>query len=138
MSDDYLTRANRAGGNLSLGPFSLTELEGKRGGGMVGEAAVLRGAIPTNAFRVVLDERGKSLASPEFAQHLADWRDEGQRDVAFLIGGADGTDPRLRAEAEFTLSFGRMVWPHLLVRVMLAEQLYRAVTILSGGPYHRS
>ena len=69
---------------------------------------------------------------------LAGWRDGGRQDVAFVIGGADGIDPGLRAKAGFSLSFGRMVWPHMLVRVMLAEQLYRAATILGGGPYHRA
>ena len=86
---------------------------------------------------VLLDERGKHLTSDEFAAVLGRWRDEG-RDAAFVIGGADGIDPELRGRATTLLSFGAMVWPHMLVRVMLAEQLYRAATILSGGPYHRA
>jgi 23S rRNA (pseudouridine1915-N3)-methyltransferase len=76
------------------------------------------------------------VTSPVFATWLSGWRDQG-RDVAFVIGGADGIDPGLRARADRALSFGRMVWPHMLVRVMLTEQLYRAATILSGAPYHR-
>ena len=87
---------------------------------------------------VTLDERGKLLTSPDFAAQLARWRDGGRQDVAFVIGGADGIDPSLRAKADASISFGAMVWPHMLVRVMLAEQLYRATTILGGGPYHRA
>ena len=99
------------------------------------------GTIPppvTPAREVLLDERGKLMSSPEFAALLARWRDGGRQDVAFVIGGADGIDPSLRARADFSLSFGKMVWPHMLVRVMLAEQIYRAATILGGGPYHRA
>jgi 23S rRNA (pseudouridine1915-N3)-methyltransferase len=76
------------------------------------------------------------LSSPEFAQKIAGFRDQA-RDIAFVIGGADGIDPSLRARADLAISFGRMVWPHMLVRVMLAEQIYRATTILAGSPYHR-
>ena len=77
------------------------------------------------------------MSSTDFATRLARWRDAGLQDVAFLIGGADGIDKSLSERADTTLSFGKMVWPHLLARVMLAEQLYRAATILAGGPYHR-
>ena len=87
---------------------------------------------------VVLDERGRQISSPDFASLLAGWRDGGRQDAAFVIGGADGLAPALRERANFALSFGAMVWPHALVRVMLAEQLYRAATILAGGPYHRA
>lgn len=86
---------------------------------------------------VALDERGKIKTSPEFAQDLARWRDDGRQDIAFVIGGADGIDPALRARCDAALSFGKMVWPHMLVRVMLTEQLYRAASILAGAPYHR-
>jgi 23S rRNA (pseudouridine1915-N3)-methyltransferase len=113
------------------------EVEDKRGGGMAVEGELLTRTIPPGAVLVVLDERGKTLSSPEFAAQLAAWRDVGRQDAAFLIGGADGIDPTLRAKADLAISFGRMVWPHLLVRVMLAEQLYRAATILAGSPYHR-
>jgi 23S rRNA (pseudouridine1915-N3)-methyltransferase len=84
-----------------------------------------------------MDERGKVMTSPDFADRLAQWRDTGTSDLAFIIGGADGIDPSLRAEADMLLSFGKMVWPHMLARAMLTEQLYRASTILAGGPYHR-
>ena len=101
-------------------------------------AELLARAVPNGALICVMDERGKVLSSPEFAEQLARWRDGGRQDVAFVIGGADGIAPVLRDRADFALSFGRMVWPHMLVRVMLAEQLYRAATILGGGPYHRA
>jgi len=137
LIDDYVTRFDRTGRALGLGPLTEHEVEDKRGGGMAAEAEVLLRAVPAGAVLAVLDERGRGLSSPDFAAQLARWRDGGRQDVAFVIGGADGIDPALRARAEFSLSFGAMVWPHMLVRVMLVEQLYRAATILSGGPYHR-
>ncbi|MCW8842987.1 MAG: 23S rRNA (pseudouridine(1915)-N(3))-methyltransferase RlmH, partial [Rhodobacteraceae bacterium] len=120
-----------------LGPVSVREVEDKKGGGMSAEAPLLEGAIPKGAVICALDERGKLMSSPDFAAMLAEWRDMGRANVAFVIGGADGIDPSLRAKADAKLSFGKMVWPHMLVRVMLGEQLYRASSILSGAPYHR-
>ena len=102
------------------------------------EADLLRAAVPSGARRVVLDERGASLSSEFFAHRLEGWRNEGGGDVAFLIGGADGVDQSLRTEADLVLSLGLMTWPHMLVRGMLAEQLYRAQQILAGHPYHRA
>ena len=136
--EDYHLRFNRTGKPLALGPMFETEVEDKKGGGMEAEADLLARVVPSGAMLVTLDERGKVLSSPEFAAELAKWRDGGRQDVAFVIGGADGIAPSLRSKAEFSISFGRMVWPHMLVRVMLAEQLYRAATILAGGPYHRA
>lgn len=138
LIDDYTTRFDRTGRALALGPFTEHEVEDRKGGGMEAEAALLERALPSGALLVTLDERGKLLSSPEFADHLAKWRDGGRQDVAFVIGGADGIAPALRARADFSISFGKMVWPHMLVRVMLAEQLYRAASILSGAPYHRA
>lgn len=138
LADDYLARFDRTGRALSLGPARLSEVEDKKGGGMVAEAALLSRAIPAGALTCVLDERGRSFSSPDFATQLALWRDRGTSDLAFVIGGADGLAPDLRDAADAALSFGAMVWPHMLVRVMLAEQLYRAVSILSNGPYHRA
>lgn len=137
LVDDYVTRFDRTGRALSLGPLTEHEVEDRKGGGMEAEAELLSRAIPGGALVVTMDERGKSLSSPEFSAELARWRDAGRQDVAFVIGGADGIAPSLRSRADFSISFGRMVWPHMLVRVMLAEQLYRAATILAGGPYHR-
>ncbi len=138
LLDDYLTRLNRTGRGLSLGPARIIEVEDKKNAGMGAEAALLRKALPKGAVICTLDERGRVMSSPDFAQKLGGWRDAGRQDLALIIGGADGIDPDLRAEADFSISFGAMVWPHMLVRVMLAEQLYRAATILSGGPYHRT
>ncbi|MGC8201499.1 23S rRNA (pseudouridine(1915)-N(3))-methyltransferase RlmH [Aliiroseovarius sp. PTFE2010] len=138
LIDDYLTRFDRAGRGLALGPARIIEVEDKRGGGMAAEAALLGKAIPTGAMMMIMDERGKTLSSPDFSAQLARWRDNGRQDLAIIIGGADGIDPALRAQADFSLSFGKMVWPHMLVRVMLAEQLYRAASILAGTPYHRA
>jgi 23S rRNA (pseudouridine1915-N3)-methyltransferase len=133
---DYLERFDRTGRALGLGPVTLHEVEAKKGG-MAAEAALLAKATASASPVCILDERGKTLTSPQFAQLLADWRDQGQAEPAFIIGGADGTDPDLRANADMAVSFGQMVWPHILVRVMLAEQLYRAASILAGSPYHR-
>jgi 23S rRNA (pseudouridine1915-N3)-methyltransferase len=130
---DYQTRFDRTGRALSLGP-----LEDKRGGGMAAEATLLSRAVPQGAILAVLDERGRNLSSPELAAELVRWRDGGRQEAAFLIGGADGLDPALRDRADLAISFGRMVWPHMLARVMLAEQLYRAASILAGLPYHRA
>ena len=138
LTDDYYVRFDRTGRPLGLGPVLEHEVEDKRGGGMAAEADLVARAVPAGAVLVTLDERGRVMSSPDFAAMLVKWRDGGRQDVAFVIGGADGIDPSLRAKAGFSLSFGRMVWPHMLVRVMLAEQLYRAATILGGGPYHRA
>ncbi|MGJ8558191.1 MAG: 23S rRNA (pseudouridine(1915)-N(3))-methyltransferase RlmH [Sulfitobacter geojensis] len=137
LIDDYLTRFDRTGRALGLGPARVVEVEDKKGGGMAAEAALLERALPTGALICALDERGKVETSPEFANRLGGWRDMGRSDVAFVIGGADGIAPDLRARVDHKLSFGKMVWPHMLVRVMLSEQLYRAASILAGGPYHR-
>lgn len=137
LIDDYLSRFDKAGRALGLGPVNLVEVEARKGGGMAEEAEALRRAIPQGSLVCILDERGTLMTSPAFAASLADWRDQA-RDVTFVIGGADGIDPALRADAERALSFGQMVWPHMLVRVMLAEQLYRAASILAGSPYHRA
>jgi len=137
LADDYYVRFDRTGRPLGLGPVLEHEVEDKRGGGMAAEADLVARAVPAGALLVTLDERGRVMSSPDFAAMLVKWRDGGRQDVAFVIGGADGIDPGLRARAEASVSFGAMVWPHMLVRVMLAEQLYRAATILAGGPYHR-
>jgi len=137
LIDDYITRFDRTGRALGLGPLSLHEVEDKKGGGMEAEAVLLQRVIPRGAVIVALDERGTVLSSPAFSNRIAGWRDEGRGDVAFVIGGADGIAPSLRAQADVALSFGKMVWPHMLARVMLSEQLYRAASILAGSPYHR-
>ena len=138
LVDDYLARSARTGRGLGLGPVAEHEVEDRKGGGMAAEADLLARAIPEGAAVVALDERGRILSSPDFAATLARFRDAGRADLAFLIGGADGLAPALRDRADLVLSLGPMVWPHLLVRVMVAEQLYRATSILAGAPYHRA
>jgi 23S rRNA (pseudouridine1915-N3)-methyltransferase len=134
---DYLERFDRSGRGLGLGPARIVEVEDRKGAGRAAEAALLARAVPDGAALVALDERGRMLSSPDFAAALAGWRDAGRQDLAVVIGGADGLAPELRDRADLALSFGPMVWPHLLARVMLAEQLYRAASILAGAPYHR-
>ncbi|MBU2981672.1 23S rRNA (pseudouridine(1915)-N(3))-methyltransferase RlmH [Lentibacter algarum] len=138
LIDDYVQRFERTGRGLGLTALTIHELDDRKGGGMEAEAALLERALPKGCVLVCLDERGKLETSPQFAERLAGWRDAGSQDVAFVIGGADGIAPGLRAKADFSLSFGKMVWPHMLVRVMLSEQLYRAASILAGAPYHRT
>ena len=101
------------------------------------EGELLLQALPDRAVVVALDEGGEMLSSAELAMRLGRWRDDGAQDIAFLIGGADGLSDIVKARADLVLSLGRLTWPHLLVRPMLAEQLYRASCILSGHPYHR-
>jgi 23S rRNA (pseudouridine1915-N3)-methyltransferase len=109
-------------------PTKVTELPDK--GGNVPP-------LPNNSIAVVLDERGKMLSSTELAHKLERWRDEGKREARFLIGAADGHEEEQRRAADLLLSFGPATWPHLLVRAMLAEQLFRATSILANHPYHR-
>ncbi len=138
LFDDYRTRFDRIGRGLGLGPIAEVEVDARKASGIGPEAVLLSNAMPAGAFVVVLEERGRQIGSPEFAQRLVTWRDRGSRDLAFVIGGADGLSPDLRSAADYELSLGRMVWPHMLARVMLAEQLYRAASILAGTPYHRA
>jgi 23S rRNA (pseudouridine1915-N3)-methyltransferase len=109
-------------------PTKVTELP-DRGGNMPDAAS--------GTVTIALDERGQALASVEFAKKLESWRDGGKREVRFLIGAADGHDDDLRNGVDLLLSFGPATWPHLLVRAMLAEQLFRATSILANHPYHR-
>lgn len=136
----YLERAAGAGKPLALTGFQVSELAESRAGSAAtrkAEEAKAIGAALPEGILVALDERGKSLSSDAFATQLGRWRDEGRPAVGFVIGGADGIDPGLVGKADLVISFSPMVWPHQLVRIMLAEQLYRATTILSGHPYHR-
>lgn len=142
LSSRYLDRFAKAGGALGLDFVRTIEVAESRAATAdlrkKEEAAQLVRALPDGAALILLDERGKTPDSPGFADHLARLRDEGRRDLVVAIGGADGLDPDLHARADAVISFGRMTWPHQLVRIMAAEQLYRAVTILAGHPYHRS
>ncbi|MGB0632234.1 MAG: 23S rRNA (pseudouridine(1915)-N(3))-methyltransferase RlmH [Alphaproteobacteria bacterium] len=121
-------------------PLDIVELEERRKLSAAElkqrEATLIEQVLPAGCFRVAMDERGKSLSSRAFAEKLGSWRDQA-RDVAFMIGGADGLDTGLRGSADATISFGAATWPHQLARVMLVEQIYRAQEILAGHPYHR-
>ena len=137
LIDDYLARFDRTGRALGLGPARVVEIEDRKGGGAEAEGALILQALPKGAALVALDERGRVMSSPDFAATLSRLAETGTRDLAFAIGGADGHPEAVRGRADTLLSFGRMVWPHMLARVMLAEQLYRAASILAGSPYHR-
>lgn len=102
------------------------------------EAELLLRAVPDGARVVALDGGGRMLSSEDFANRIGAWRDDGVPCLAFLLGGADGHGDAALKRADLALSFGPMVWPHLLARALLAEQLWRAATILSGHPYHRA
>ena len=136
----YLDRAVGGGKPLALTSFDVIEQTESRASSSASrkadEAKALRAALPEGIV-VALDERGKSMASEPFAQQIGRWRDDGRPAASFVIGGADGLDPEFVAKADLVLSFSPMVWPHQLVRIMLAEQLYRTTTILTGHPYHR-
>lgn len=123
-------------------PLALRELEEKRplppAALKTREGELLTGSLSRDAVAIALDETGKDLTSEELAARLGRWRDEGRDSLAFIIGGADGLSDAVRKRADLVLSFGRQTWPHMLVRAMLAEQIYRAQQILAGHPYHRS
>ncbi len=121
------------GARLGISAFTLAEIDDRK----PATARALLAHIPDRAHVVVLDERGTALGSRAFAGKLGAWRDQGIADLVFVIGGADGLDDVVQARADFTLAFGATTWPHKLVRVMLAEQIYRALCILGGHPYHR-
>lgn len=139
LVDRYVERAAALGRRLGLAltvgtiPESRAARATER---LAEEAAALRRAIPEGAIAVALDENGQLLTSPELAAKLDGWRSSGQ-DIAFLIGGADGLGNGIKAECRLSLSFGRLTWPHQLARAMLAEQIYRAATIIANHPYHR-
>ncbi len=134
LVSDWLGRFDATGRALGLGPAALREIEDRK---RAGESRLLLDALPDGAYAIALDERGAIMSSRRFARLLGKLRDEGRRDCAFLIGGADGHSDELRGRADLLLGFGEMVWPHMLARAMLAEQLYRAASILAGTPYHR-
>jgi 23S rRNA (pseudouridine1915-N3)-methyltransferase len=140
LAERFIGRAVKAGRGLGL-TFDVRELAESRAAALATrrnqEAAALIGAVPAGALIVALDEGGKMVSSRDFAARLARWRDDGAGDVALAVGGPDGHGAALFDGARERLSFGPMTWPHQLFRLMLAEQLYRAVTILSGHPYHR-
>ncbi len=138
----YSDRAVKSGRQLGLTGFSVLELAESQkktaSERKTQEANAIRNALPKGAIFVVLDENGKSLGSKDFSNYISKWRDEAVSHLYFIIGGADGLEYSLIKQANFSLGFSAMTWPHQLVRIMLAEQLYRTITILRSHPYHRS
>jgi 23S rRNA (pseudouridine1915-N3)-methyltransferase len=141
LADRYLKRATQAGRAIGIRAIEIVEIRESRAQDLdrrkLEESIAIASLIPDDSAVVLMAERGEGLGSASFADHLGRWRDGGQGTVAFVIGGADGLSETLRDRAKITLGFGPSTWPHQLVRIMLLEQLYRAVTILSGHPYHR-
>ncbi len=137
----YVDRANASGKSLSLSPLDIVEIPESLAQGAPkrksDEAKALLAAIPDKAKLIALDERGKNISSEDFAKRLARLRDDGAACTALVIGGADGLDETLRKKADIVIGYGAATFPHQLVRILLSEQIYRAVTILSGHPYHR-
>jgi 23S rRNA (pseudouridine1915-N3)-methyltransferase len=131
----YAERATAAGRALGLGPVEVVEVEARKPG-KAAEAEALRPHLE-GAHLIACDEHGKALASRTFAGEIERLRDQGVRRLAFAIGGADGLDASLLQQASSKLAFGPQTWPHALARAMLCEQIYRAVSILAGSPYHR-
>jgi 23S rRNA (pseudouridine1915-N3)-methyltransferase len=128
-------------GPAGIGPLECREIESKSkqpGIRKADEGERLLAQIPDGALVVALDPRGKALSTEDLAAQLARWRDDSTGAVAFILGGADGLDAAVLAAARFRLSLGAMTWPHLLARAMVAEQLWRAASILAGHPYHRA
>jgi len=142
LTERYLDRFAKAGLAIGLELGKITEIVESRASNAETrkreEAAHLEKLLADGAVLILLDERGKALDSPAFADLVGGIRDQGKREVIVAIGGPDGLDPALAGQAAHMLCFGKMTWPHQIVRVLLAEQLYRAVTILSGHPYHRA
>ena len=141
LAAEYFERAGQLGRQAGITSLTVTEHSESREKTAdlrkADEAARLLGACPSIWYVIALDERGKDMTSEDFAEHLRKLIDSGTRDAAFLIGGPDGHAAAVHGRAEWLLSFGKLTWPHRLARVMLAEQIYRAVTILVNHPYHR-
>ena len=142
LLDRYVERVNAAGRAVNLAPLDVVDVSEsaarRPADRLAEEAKALKKWAITGARRIVLDARGKNLASEDFAKYLAALREKGAPAALFLIGGADGLAEDTRKDADLVLAFGAATFPHQLVRILLAEQIYRAVTIILGHPYHRA
>jgi 23S rRNA (pseudouridine1915-N3)-methyltransferase len=142
LFDRYLKRLSEAARSVGIPGVDLREIEESRArrpeDRRETEAAAILAALPAGSMLVVLDERGASPSSSEWAAEIGRARDAARPAYAVVVGGADGLSPSLREKADRIIGFGAMTWPHQLVRVMAGEQLYRAITILGGHPYHRA
>jgi 23S rRNA (pseudouridine1915-N3)-methyltransferase len=138
----YAERCVASGRKLGFTSFEMREIDESRArrpeDRKAEEAQAILGLLPSPSKIICLDERGRALSSEDFAKKLGEWRDSGAGACALVIGGPDGLDPSLREKADLTLAFGAMTWPHQIVRALAAEQIFRAMTILSGHPYHRA
>jgi 23S rRNA (pseudouridine1915-N3)-methyltransferase len=141
LAERYRKRFDEIGRKLGLRGLEIREVSESRAreaqARIAEEAAAISALVPENSVLVALDEHGDNIDSAGLARHLGRFRDQSVANTVFVIGGADGLSPELRAKQKLELAFGTATWPHQLVRVMLLEQLYRAATILSGHPYHR-
>ncbi len=141
LAERYRKRATQVGRNIGIRKIDIVEIRESRAREtdkrMIEESIALANLIPEGALTVLLDEKGENLGSPGIAENLRKWRDSGAATIVFVVGGPDGLAQSLRDKARLRLAFGAATWPHQLVRVMLFEQIYRAITILSGHPYHR-
>ena len=138
MTRDWLARADVLGRGHGIRPVRLLEVDPKLPQpDRDREAAALLSSLDPNCVLIALDERGEAPGSVGFARKLEGWRDQGQRELVLAIGGPDGHGRALIQAAAHTLAFGNWTWPHKLVRAMAAEQIYRAVSIIAGTPYHR-
>ncbi len=141
LFDRYMDRARKTGRGLGITDVNLQEMPESRAqradDRKAEEAKGLLNAVSNGARLVVLDENGKNLTSPKFSEKLEAWKNEGVPEVVFAIGGADGHGAEVLERADLKLALGAMTWPHQIARILLAEQIYRAMTIQSGHPYHR-
>jgi 23S rRNA (pseudouridine1915-N3)-methyltransferase len=142
LAERYRQRAAEAGARLGVRALDIREIAESRARDaptrLAEEAAAIAALVDANSVLVALDARGKNLDSADLARRIGDWRDNGAPEIVFVIGGADGLSPQLARQSRLGLAFGAATWPHQLVRVMLLEQIYRAMTILGGHPYHRA
>lgn len=142
LAERYRDRVEKTGRAIGIRDIEIVEIRESRaqdvGRRMLEESIALANLVPDGAVTVVLDERGDNLDSASISRQLSVWRDAGRPVAMFVIGGPDGLAQEFKDRADLTLAFGAATWPHQLVRIMLLEQLYRAVTILSGHPYHRT
>jgi 23S rRNA (pseudouridine1915-N3)-methyltransferase len=136
LAADYVARAAAGGRALGLAPIELIEVESRKPGKEAEGEAILA-ALPEGAHLIACDEHGEQLTSRKLSERIAALRDGGEKKLCFVIGGADGLSPAVLAAARSKLAFGALTWPHALARAMLAEQIYRSVTLLAGSPYHR-
>jgi 23S rRNA (pseudouridine1915-N3)-methyltransferase len=142
LAERYRKRAEQTGRRIGFRDTEVVEIRESRAQETakrtVEESIALANVIPDRAITIILDEHGESLDSVTLAKRLGKWRDDGRPAAVFVIGGDDGLAPSLRDKANLRLAFGGATWPHQLVRIMLLEQIYRAISILSGHPYHRA